>query len=32
MAEIILKTERPDMAVEVLKDALKTETLRLKYS
>ena len=32
MAEIILKTDRPDMAAEVLKEALETETLRLKYS
>lgn len=32
MAEIVLKTNRPDKAAEVLKEALKTETLRLKYS
>jgi len=32
MAEIILKTDKPDKAAEILKDALKTETLRLKYS
>jgi len=32
MAEIILKTDRPDKAAEVLKDALGIETLRLKYS
>ncbi len=32
MAEIILKTDRPDVAVEVLREALQTETLRLKYS
>ncbi|MBW2012017.1 MAG: hypothetical protein JRI32_10390 [Deltaproteobacteria bacterium] len=32
MAEIILKTDKPDKAAEILKDALETETLRLKYS
>ena len=32
MAEIVLKTDKPDKAVEVLKEALETETLRLKYS
>jgi len=32
MAEIVLKTNKPDKAAEVLKDALETETLRLKYS
>ena len=32
MAEIRLKTDRLDKAVEVLKDALEIETLRLKYS
>jgi len=32
MAEIVLKTDRPDKAVQVLKEALGTETLRLKYS
>ena len=32
MAEIVLKTNRPDKAAEVLKEALETETLRLKYS
>ena len=32
MAEIILKTDTPDKAAEVLKDALGTETLRLEYS
>ncbi len=32
MAEIILKTDTPDKAAEVLKEALETEALRLKYS
>lgn len=32
MAEIILKTDRPDKALKVLKEALETELLRLKYS
>ncbi|TET69788.1 MAG: hypothetical protein E3J56_09075 [Candidatus Aminicenantes bacterium] len=32
MAEIILKTDEPDKAVQVLREALETETLRLKYS
>lgn len=32
MAEIILKTDTPDKAAEVLKEALGTETLRLEYS
>jgi predicted Zn-dependent peptidase len=32
MAEIILKTDTPDKAAEVLKEALETETLRLNYS
>ena len=32
MAEIILKTDKPDKAAQVLKEALETETLRLKYS
>ena len=32
MAEIVFKTDKPDKAAEVLKDALETETLRLKYS
>lgn len=32
MAEIILKTNKPHEATEILKEALKTETLRLKYS
>ena len=32
MAEIILKTDEPDKAVHVLREALETETLRLKYS
>jgi len=32
MAEIVLKTDKPDEAAEVLKEALETETLRLKYS
>ena len=32
MGEIVLKTDRPDKAAEVLKEALEIETLRLKYS
>jgi hypothetical protein len=32
MAEIVLKTDRPDKVAEVLKEVLKTETLRSKYS
>lgn len=32
MAEIVLKTTKPDKAVEILIDALKTEGSRLKYS
>ena len=32
MAEIILKTDEPDKAVQILREALETETLRLKYS
>ena len=32
MAEIILRTDEPDKAVQVLREALETETLRLKYS
>ena len=32
MAEIVLKTDKPDEAAEVLKEVLETETLRLKYS
>jgi len=32
MAEIVLKTDKPDKAAEVLKEALQTETLRLRYS
>ncbi len=32
MAEIILKTDTPDKAAEVLKEALGTETSRLEYS
>jgi hypothetical protein len=32
MAEIILKTHTPNKAAEVLKEALETEALRLKYS
>jgi len=32
MTEIILKTDTPDKAAEVLKEALETEALRLKYS
>jgi hypothetical protein len=32
MAEIILKTNRPDKAPQVLREALETEALRLRYS
>ena len=32
MDELVFKTDKPDKAAEVLKDALETETLRLKYS
>ena len=32
MAEIVLKTTKPDKAVEILIDALKTEGSRLKYN
>ena len=32
MAEIILRTDEPDKAVQVLREALETEALRLKYS
>ncbi|WP_373500744.1 hypothetical protein [Desulfococcus sp.] len=32
MPEIILKTDMPDKAAQVLADALETESLRLKYS
>ncbi len=32
MAEIIFKTDRPDKAAKVLKEALETELLRSKYS
>ena len=32
MPEIILKTDMPDKAVQVLSEALETESLRLKYS
>ncbi len=32
MAEIIMKTEEPDKAVQYLKEALETEASRLKYS
>ena len=32
MAEIVLKTDTPDKAVKVLKEALEIEALRLKYS
>ena len=32
MSKIILNSNNPDMAAEVLKDALKTEALRLSYS
>ena len=32
MAEIIMKTEEPDKAVQYLKEALETEVSRIKYS
>ena len=32
MAEIVLKTNRPDKAPQVLREALETEALRLSYS
>ena len=32
MSEIILKTNKPDLAGEVLTEALATEALRLEYS
>ena len=32
MAEIIMKAEEPDKAVQFLKEALETEASRLKYS
>ena len=32
MAEIVLKTTKPDKAAEILIDALETEGSRLKYS
>ena len=32
MTEIILKTNAPDKAAEILKEALATEALRIKYS
>ena len=32
MAEIVLKTNRPDKAPQVLREALETEALRLGYS
>lgn len=32
MAEIVLKTNRPDKAPQVLREALETEALRLRYS
>ncbi|MBU3981767.1 MAG: hypothetical protein KJ550_00540 [Proteobacteria bacterium] len=32
MAEIVLKTNKPDKAAQVLREALETEALRLKYS
>ena len=32
MAEIILKTNKPDKAPQVLREALETEALRLRYS
>ncbi|WP_419662610.1 hypothetical protein Dvar_30740 [Desulfosarcina variabilis str. Montpellier] len=32
MPKIILKTDMPDKAVEIISEALETESLRLKYS
>ncbi|MBN1932939.1 MAG: hypothetical protein JW786_15150 [Desulfobacterales bacterium] len=32
MSEIILNTNNPDMIAEIVRDALKTEALRLSYS
>jgi hypothetical protein len=32
MTEIILKTNAPDKAADILKEALATETSRIKYS
>ena len=32
MTEIILKTNAPDKAADILKEALATEALRIKYS
>ncbi len=32
MAEIVLKTDKPNKAAVVLREALETETSRLKYS
>ena len=32
MAKIILKTNKPDKAPQVLREALETEALRLRYS
>ena len=32
MAEIVLKTNRPDKATQVLREALETEASRLRYS
>ena len=32
MAEIVLKTNRPDKAPQVLREALETEASRLRYS
>lgn len=32
MAEIIIKTDMPDQAAQVLADALETESLRLRHS
>jgi len=32
MPEIVLKTDMPDKAAEIISEALETESLRLKYS
>jgi hypothetical protein len=32
MPEIVLKTDIPDKAAEIISEALETESLRLKYS
>ena len=32
MAEVILKTNKPDKVSEILKDALETEKTRIRYS